>query len=416
MTRTLAPFARPLYLMAKPAGASCNLACQYCYYLEKARLYRHDAPAAGAPVMSDALLEKFVRDYIGSQTQPQVLFTWHGGEPLLRPLSFYRRAVALQRQYAGGRQIDNCIQTNGTLLTDEWCRFFKEQGWLVGLSVDGPQPLHDAYRRHASGRPTFDEVMRGIELLDRHGVEWNALATVNHLNAGHPHEFYVFFKQAGCRYIQFTPVVERLMPHADGRHLAAPCETPEAQLAPFSVRPGEWGDFLCTLFDEWVRSDVGEYFIQLFDATLANWAGVPPGVCTLAETCGHAAVMEWNGDVYACDHYVFPEYRLGNLLHDDLPAMLYSRRQLRFGRAKRDSLPTQCRRCQWLFACHGECPRNRFARTGTGEPGLNYLCEGYRRFFAHAAPYMDYMKREYLAGRPPAGIVEHLRRHPDAFC
>lgn len=415
MTRTLAPFARPLYLMAKPAGASCNLACQYCYYLEKSRLYRAAAPSARPPVMSDALLERFVRDYIGAQTQPQVLFTWHGGEPLLRPLDFYRRAVALQRQYADGRQIDNCIQTNGTLLTDEWCRFFKEQGWLVGISIDGPQPLHDAYRRHASGLPTFAEVMRGIELLDRHGVEWNALATVNHLNATHPHEFYAFFKQAGCRYIQFTPVVERLMPHADGRHLAAPSDAPDVPLAPFSVRPGEWGDFLCALFDEWVRSDVGEYFIQLFDATLANWAGVPPGVCTLAETCGHAAVMEWNGDVYVCDHFVFPEYRLGNLLSDSLPAMLYSRRQLRFGRAKRDSLPRQCRRCTWLFACHGECPRNRFMRTATGEPGLNYLCEGYRRFFAHAAPYMDYMKREYLAGRPPAGIVEHLRRHPDAF-
>ncbi len=405
-----APFARPLYVMAKPAGARCNLGCRYCYYLEKGKLYA-DKPGE---VMDDDLLERFVRDYIGAQTSPDVLFTWHGGEPLMRPLSFYRRAVELQRRYAGGRRIDNCIQTNGTLLTDEWCRFFREEGWLVGVSLDGPQDFHDEYRRNKGGGPSFARVMRGVELLNRHGVEWNALAVVNDFNAGYPHEFYSFFKEIGCRYIQFTPVVERELAHADGRGLAAPCEE-GGKLAPFSVEPEMWGDFLCALFDEWVHADVGEYFIQLFDATLANWAGQQPGICTLAKTCGHAAAMEWNGDVYSCDHFVFPQYRLGNIRTRTLTEMMYSPEQQRFGAAKRDALPRQCRECDFLFACNGECPRNRFARTADGEPGLNYLCPGYRRFFAHAAPYMDWMKHEYQNGRPPAGIVELLRREPGHF-
>lgn len=405
-----APFARPLYVMAKPAGARCNLACRYCYYLEKGKLY-DDKPGE---VMDEDLLERFVREYIGAQTSPDVLFTWHGGEPLMRPLGFYRRAVELQRKYAGGRRIDNCIQTNGTLLTDEWCRFLKEQGWLVGVSLDGPQEFHDEYRRNKGRRPTFTQVMRGVELLNRHGVEWNALAVVNDFNADYPHDFYAFFKEIGCRYIQFTPVVERVLGHPDGRTLAAADEE-GGELADFSVSPRQWGDFLCALFDEWVANDVGEYFIQLFDSTLANWAGVQPGVCTLAKTCGHAAVMEWNGDVYCCDHFVFPQYKLGNIRTHTITGMMYSDRQKRFGAAKRDTLPRQCRECDYLFACNGECPRNRFARTADGEPGLNYLCEGYRRFFSHVSPYMDWMKREYQNGRPPAGIVDLLRRDPGHF-
>ncbi len=398
------PFARPLYVMAKPAGSRCNLACEYCYYLEKNKLYRDSDPQRRF-TMTDEILEKFIKEYIEAQTMPEVLFTWHGGETLMRPLSFYRKAVELQRKYARGHIIDNCIQTNGTMLTDEWCRFFKENNWLVGVSIDGPKEFHDEYRRNKAGAPSFHQVMKGIELLKKHGVEWNALAVVNDYNADYPLEFYNFFKEIGCRYIQFTPIVERIAPKKDGRYLACPADGTDIPLADFSVTPEQWGSFLCALFDEWVRQDVGKYFIQLFDATLANWVGEQPGVCTMAPTCGHAGVMEYNGDVYSCDHFVFPEYRLGNLNTSNFVEMMYSDRQLRFGAAKRDSLPRQCRDCRWLFACNGECPKNRFALTADGEPGLNYLCEGYRRFFAHVAPYMDFMKEELAAERPPANVM-----------
>lgn len=397
---TATPFARPLYVMLKPAGALCNLRCKYCYYLEKKQLYAD----ARQHVLSDELLEKFIKEYIEAQTSPQVLFTWHGGEALMRPLSFYRRALELQRHYARGRHIDNCLQTNGTLLTPEWCRFFRDNGFLVGVSIDGPQEFHDAYRRSASGRPSFAQVMRGIELLNRYGVEWNALAVVNRLNADHPLRFYRFFKQIGCHYIQFTPIVERLQTRTDGLSLA-PGMQEEGELTDFSVTPRQWGHFLCTLFDEWVRSDVGDYFIQLFDATLANWVGEAPGVCVLAKECGHAGVMEFNGDVYSCDHFVYPQYRLGNLRERTITEMMYSPQQNEFAKMKSQQLPRQCRECSVLFACHGECPKNRFVRDAYGQPGLNYLCPGYRQFFTHAAPYMDYMKNELLHGRAPANVM-----------
>lgn len=398
------PFARPLYVMAKPVSSMCNLSCRYCYYLEKANLYR-GTDKTGRFTMSDELLEKFISSYIESQTMPQVLFSWHGGEALMRPPAFYRRVMELQKKYARGIVIDNSIQTNGTLLTDEWCEFFRDNGWLVGVSIDGPQEFHDEYRRNKAGAPSFRKVMQGINLLKKHGVEWNALAVVNDFNADYPLDFYNFFKEIGCRYIQFTPIVERLFPHSDGRHLASPADAGEIPLADFSVSPEQWGEFLVTIFDEWVKQDVGEYFIQLFDATLANWVGAQPGVCTMARTCGHAGVMEYNGDVYCCDHFVFPEYKLGNIRTHTLVEMMYSDRQQRFGADKYDKLPSQCRNCEFIFACNGECPKNRFARTATGEPGLNYLCDGYRRFFSHVAPYMEYMKGELLAGRPPANVM-----------
>lgn len=271
-----------------------------------------------------------------SQSMPQILFSWHGGETLMRPLSFYKKVIELQKKYGGGLVIDNSIQTNGTLLTDEWCRFFKDNNWLVGVSVDGPQEFHDEYRRNNIGAPSFHKVMRGINLLKKHGVEWNALAVVNDFNADYPLDFYHFFKEIECRYIQFTPIVERIIPHTDGRTLASPMDAHDAPLADFSVSPAQWGEFLCTIFDEWVKNDVGQYFIQLFDSTLANWAGVQPGVCTMARTCGHAGVMEFNGDVYSCDHFVFPEYKLGNIREKTLVEMMYSDRQQKFGTDKYD--------------------------------------------------------------------------------
>lgn len=399
---TAAPFAHPMYIMVKPVGSACNLRCDYCYYLEKQHLYANE----GRQMLSDELLERFIREYIESQTTPEVLFTWHGGEPLVRPLAFYEKVVRLQQRYARGRRIANSLQTNGTLINDDWARFFHDQGWLIGVSLDGPEAYHDAFRRTRGGGPSFRNVIRGIDILNRHAVEWNALAVANRLNGDHPLSFYRFFKNIGCRYIQVTPVVERLAHHDDGRQLASLVD--EGQLAPFSIRPKQWGNFLCTIFDEWVRHDVSMFFFNIFDATLANWVGVAPGLCTMAKHCGHAGVMEHNGDVYSCDHFVFPEYKLGNIHEQSLVEMMYSERQRRFGRAKADSLPTQCRECQWLNACHGECPRNRFIHTANGEPGLNYLCEGYRQYFSHVAPYMDVMKRLLGEKRPPAEIMDML--------
>lgn len=392
--------------MLKPAGSLCNMRCQYCYYLEKGQMYKEDKNR----VISDSMLETFIKNYIESQTLPQVLFTWHGGETLMRPVSFYKRALELQRYYAGGRQIDNCIQTNGTLITEEWCKFFKENNFLVGVSIDGPQEFHDEYRKTASGGPSFQKVMKGIQLLNKYGVEWNALAVVNDFNAEYPLDFYHFFKEIGCHFIQFTPIVERKVNRPDGLTLAPGMEE-GGGLLDFSVTPEQWGNFLCEIFDEWVWNDVGDYYIQLFDATLANWVGQVPGVCTMAEECGHAGVMEYNGDVYSCDHFVFPEYRLGNLGERSLYELMNSEKQKEFAKNKKKRLPQQCLECEFLFACHGECPKNRFVKDEYGNPGLNYLCKGYKMFFDHVAPYMDFMKAEFLAERAPANIMAYLKNH-----
>ena len=397
------PFSRPMYVMLKPAGSLCNLRCKYCYYLEKRKLYQQNPNN----IISDHMLEKFIKEYIEAQSTPQVLFTWHGGETLMRPIAFYKRALELQRIYGRGRQIDNCIQTNGTLITDKWCEFFKENNFLVGVSIDGPQEFHDEYRRTSMGQPTFLKVMAGIKLLNKHKVEWNALAVVNDFNADYPLDFYNFFRDIECRYIQFSPIVERIVNRPDGLTLA-PGMSPSGTLTDFSVTPEQWGNFLCTIFDEWVKTDVGTYFVQIFDSTLANWVGEQPGVCTLAKECGHAGVMEFNGDVYSCDHFVYPEYRLGNLATRTITEMMYSEQQNQFARLKHQLLPQQCRECQFEFACHGECPKNRFVDDCYGNPGLNYLCQGYHQFFSHVAPYMDFMKRELDAKRPPANIMNHL--------
>lgn len=398
------PFAKPLYVMLKPAGAHCNLACKYCYYLEKNKLY----PTAQRHLMSDEMLEQFTREYIEAQTMNQVLFTWHGGEPLLRSIDFYRKALSLQQKYAGGRRIDNVIQTNGTLLTDEWCEFFAQNHWLVGISIDGPQPDHDHYRLTAAGNPSWKKVMQGIKLLKKHGVEWNAMAVINAYNANHPLEFYRFFKENGCQFLQFTPIVERLTRHEDGRTLASLADKNEIPLSEASVTPEQWGYFLCAIFDEWVRKDVGKIFVEIFDCTLANWMGVSPGICAYSKECGHAGVMEHNGDVYSCDHFVFPEYKLGNIHDHSLIDMLYGKQQQEFSRLKHSSLPRQCRECDMEFACHGECPKNRFMKDKYGDSGLNYLCPGYYHYYQHVAPYMDYMKQELMAQHPPSNIMKVL--------
>ena len=396
------PFAKPLYVMLKPAGAHCNLACKYCYYLEKNKLY----PTAQRHLMSDEMLEQFTREYIEAQTMNQVLFTWHGGEPLLRSIDFYRKALSLQQKYAGSRRIDNVIQTNGTLLTDEWCEFFAQNHWLVGISIDGPQPYHDHYRLTAAGKPSWKKVMQGIKLLKKHGVEWNAMAVVNAYNVNHPLEFYRFFKENGCQFLQFTPIVERLTRHEDGRTLASLADKNEIPLSEASVTPEQWGYFLSAIFDEWVRKDVGKIFVEVFDCTLANWMGISPGICAYSKECGHAGVMEHNGDVYSCDHFVFPEYKLGNIRDHSLIDMLYGEQQQEFSRLKHSSLPRQCKECDMEFACHGECPKNRFMKDKYGDSGLNYLCPGYYHYYQHVAPYMDYMKQELMSQRPPSNIMK----------
>ena len=356
--------------------------------------------------MSDEMLELFIREYIQSQTTLEVLFTWHGGEPLLRPISFYKRVLELQQQYAGSRRVVNAIQTNGTLLTDEWCEFLRANNFLVGISIDGPEHLHNALRHTRQGEGCFKDVMSGLRLLAKHRVEWNAMATVNSANVAHPLEFYRFFRdELECQFLQFTPVVERTTHNPNGSlvaHAGQHC----GSVTPHSVKAEEWGEFLCAIFDEWVQNDVGRVFVQLFDSTLANWVGQPPGVCTMSKYCGHAAVIEHNGDVYSCDHFVFPEYRLGNLREKSLSAMMYGQQQNRFGVAKYNSLPDQCLNCEYEFACHGECPRNRFVTSTDGEQRLNYLCKGYYRFFDHAAPYMDYMRKMLQSGQAPARVME----------
>lgn len=389
---TISPFARPLYVMLKPVGAACNLACDYCYYLEKSNLYKQQSHR----IMTDELLERFIKEYIEAQTMNEVLFTWHGGEPTLRPLSFYQKAVALQQKYARGRRIDNALQTNGTLLTDEWCRFLKANNWLVGISIDGPAEFHDRYRRDKRGEPSFEKVMNGIRLLQKHGVEWNAMAVVNRYNADHPKAFYDFFKRINCQFIQFAPIVERIMPHDDGRHLAALGEAAGEMVSDTSVTPEQWGSFLCGIFDEWKKADIGRVFVQIFDSMLANWVGVMPGTCIFSKECGHAGVMEYNGDVYSCDHFVFPQYKLGNIYQHTLLEMLYGEKQRYFSQLKYNRLPRQCKECRWAFACHGECPKNRFLKDRYGNPGLNYLCAGYRRFFEHIAPTMEEMKKPFM--------------------
>lgn len=400
----ISPFAKPLYVMLKPVGATCNLRCKYCYYFEKSGLYKNSTKH----IMTEDMLERFTKEYIEAQTMNEILFTWHGGEPMMRPLSFYKKALELQKKYGEGRMIQNVIQTNGTLITDEWCEFMRKNNWLVGVSVDGPQEFHDEYRRTIGKAPSWSKVMNGIRRLNKHGVQWNAMAVVNDFNADYPLEFYHFFKDNGCRYLQFAPIVERIVEQGDGRYLANIKDPDDAQLADFSVTPEQWGNFLCSIFDEWVHNDVGQTYVEIFDCTLANWVGETPGICVYAKECGHAGVMECNGDIYSCDHFVFPEFRLGNIRTKTITEMLYGERQKQFSRLKHHALPRQCKECEWEFACHGECPKNRFLNDCYGNPGLNYLCKGYKMYLEHVAPYMDFMKKEFLNKRPPANVMKAI--------
>ncbi|NLN30260.1 MAG: anaerobic sulfatase-maturation protein [Bacteroidales bacterium] len=393
-------------VMLKPAGPACNLNCDYCYYLEKSRLF--DNPASTR--MTTELLEEFTKQYIEAHEVPVVVFTWQGGEPTLMGLDFFRKAIEFQKKYSGGKRIDNAFQTNGTLINDEWCSFFRDNNILVGISIDGTERNHDHYRRTRSGAPTFKRVMRGIEFLHKHNVEFNTLSVVNDYNASMASETYSFLKKTGSGFMQFLPVVERISESTDPKSmkLVAPVHG-EAKLAPWTVGAVDYGKFLITIFDEWVRNDVARYYVQIFDATLANFTGENPGVCVFNETCGDALAMEHNGDVYSCDHFVYPDYYLGNIHDTPLIDMVKSQRQFDFGIDKRNSLPRHCLMCKVRYACHGECPKHRFLYAPDGTHGLNYLCEGLKMFFSHVEPYMEYMAGELKAKRPPANVMNRIR-------
>jgi uncharacterized protein len=393
------PSAPPAFhLLAKPTGSVCNLDCAYCFFLEKERLY----PGA-KPRMTDELLELYIRQLIEAHRTPEVTIAWQGGEPMLMGLEFFRRAVELAKRHAGpGMTVMHTIQTNGTKIDATWARFFAENGFLVGLSIDGPRELHDAYRRDKNGKPTFGKVMRGLAALRQHGVEWNALTTVHAANQDHPVEVYRFLRdECGCDFIQLIPIVER--PATDGVPYGD-------RVTDRSVTPRGWGSFLVGVFEEWVRRDVGEVFVQLFDVALANWYGEPGGLCVHSATCGTSLALEFNGDVYACDHFVEPAYLRGNIRERHLGELVACPDQQRFGRDKRDALPAYCLTCDVRFACHGGCPKDRFTVTPDdavppGEPGLNYLCPGFKTFFHHIDVPMRRMCELLQQGRAPSEIV-----------
>lgn len=400
----------PVYLMAKPIGSVCNLNCTYCYYLEKEKLYPQDAQRWA---MSEKLLETFIAQYIYSFNGPAVLFTWHGGEPMMRGREFFDKVISLQQKYAGDKIIDNSLQTNGTTLTEDWCRFFKDHQFLIGLSIDGPEHCHDHYRRYKNNQPSFTRVMKGLEWLKKYNVEFNTLSVVNDYNSKYPLEVYRFLKGIGSRYMQFIPIVEQIDPGAGEGELSflLPESGRKAETTAWSVDALAYGDFLICIFDEWVRHDVGDYFVVTFDCVLANWMRVAPPLCIAAETCGHAGVVEYNGDVYSCDHYVFPGYKLGNILDQSLMTLMQSPFQLQFGRNKRDTLPGYCRQCEYLDLCHGECPKNRIIQSPDGEPGLNYLCAGFKKFYEHTEIYFDFMANELMNNR----AVSNVRKWATAF-
>ena len=409
------------HLLAKPTGATCNLDCEYCFFLSKEMLY----PGSRFR-MADELLETYIREVIAAQRVPYVSIAWQGGEPTMMGASFFRRSIELvEKHRRPGMQVEYTIQTNGTLIDDELAELFREHHFLVGISIDGPAAMHDTYRVDKGGRPTHERVLRGLETLQRHGVEYNTMTTLHHANADHPLEVYRFLRDdCSSRFMQFIPMIERLpapridVPLAElgltpGRRLDAPWRSwrdrplyrqQGALVTDRSITPEQYGSFLIGVFDEWVKRDIGEVFVQMFDVTLANWAGEPPTLCIHSETCGTALALEHNGDLYSCDHFVEEDYRLGNITETPMAELVASEQQRRFGQAKRDTLPAYCRGCDVLRACHGGCPKDRFIETPDGEPGLNYLCAGYQAFFRHVDRPMTEMTDLLGRGLPPSLI------------
>lgn len=399
-------------LMMKPAGSLCNLDCHYCYYLDKAEIY-----GGHEPKMSYEMLETTIREYIRANDVEEVTFNWHGGEPLVLGLDFYKKAVELERKYADGKKIFNTLQTNGTLINYDTAEFFRDNNFLIGVSIDGPKDIHDKFRKDKGGFPTFDKVIKGIGILQRCGVQFNTMSTINKASEGRGLETYQFLKHIGSTFMQFMPVVEHVKYPVDaaGRSLKkmrpyiVDPATDGAELARWSVSSVGFGKFMCDIFDYWVRNDVGRYFVNLFDATLANHCNVMPGTCVYAKVCGGNSIIEHNGDIYPCDHFVYPKYRLGNISEKSLRVMMTSSEQIKFGLDKRGMLPSKCLRCKYEYLCHGECPKHRFNRTENGDTGLNALCSGYYMFYDHSLPYMLKMKELLEAQTSPALVMPWAR-------
>lgn len=419
-TTTSPPGLSGIHLMAKPIGPLCNLDCGYCFYLEKESMF----PARQRFRMSDDVLEAYVQRYIGATTAPEVEFTWQGGEPTLMGLEFFERAVALQKQFAQGKTIRNTLQTNGTLLDDAWGAFFKREAFLVGVSLDGPKAMNDVSRPDKHGRSSYDDTVRGISALARHAVDFNVLVTVSSANVQHPVDIYRHLKSIGAHFIQFNPVVERMAQPKEtaiGLHFAVPPALSQAAVrklavvgqpcgavTPQTVDALAYGNFLVLVFDEWVRQDVGTIHVMNFEWALQSWCQLPPTTCIFSKRCGKAGIVEHDGSVYSCDHFMYPEYRLGNVMHDDVATLMHSPAQQAFGDAKETTLPGECMRCEFRFACNGECPKNRFIDTADGERGLNYLCAGYKKYFHHITPAMNTMAKLLAQGRLAEEVMQLL--------
>lgn len=383
-----------MHVLAKPIGPVCDIQCDYCFYLEKRALFGSSEQYR----MPDDVLAAYIRQYVEAQPTPVVEFVWHGGEPTLLGVEFFRRVVELQKPYRAHKEIRNTLQTNALRLDDAWCEFFKANNFFIGVSLDGPQEIHDRYRKDRHGKGTFERVMQGVRLLQKHGVEFNALACVGRETAYRPLDVYNFFKDAGIRFVQFTPVIER-EPDAETKAiklwLARPSALdrpePNTKVTPWTVEPEAYGDFLIAIYEEWVRADVGKTFVMNFEWALAAWIGKPSPICIFSRRCGRAVALEHDGSVFACDHYVYPEYKLGNVLTDDLGAMVERSVACGFGPHKETTLPGCCQKCEVKEACWGGCPKHRFATSPEGEPGLHYLCAGYKKFFRHIRKYLRAM-------------------------
>jgi uncharacterized protein len=391
------------HLMAKPAGPACNLNCTYCFYLEKKNLFK-----PGTTFMSDQVLEAYTEKYIRSQKGPTVEFTWQGGEPTLAGLEIFRKAIQYQKKFKGTKQITNSLQTNGTLMNEEWCCFLRKHNFLVGLSLDGPAEFHNNYRKNNGGKPTFQAVEKTISLLTKYQVDFNVLTTVNDTNSQEPLKIYDFYKRTGIQYVQFIPIVERTAGEQDsalGLTLVSPEDTPNgSHVTNWSVKPDRYADFLITIFDRWVRYDIGKIYIMNFEWALSEVIYGVSGTCHHAERCGFAGVIEHNGDIYSCDHFVYPSHRIGNILDDD-PSMLFnSPSQLAFGDEKSNGLNNECRNCEVLHLCYGGCPKHRFVS------GQNYLCSAYKRFFKHIDPYGKAARKLINQSRPLTELMNIAER------
>lgn len=402
--------ARPtaFHVMTKPSGPLCNIDCKYCFYLEKSKLF----PDQKHWRMPDDVLESYIRQYIEAQDTPEIQFAWQGGEPTVLGVEYFEKVVELQAKYANGKTIANAFQTNGTLLNDRWCEFLRRNNFLVGLSIDGPQKIHDNYRVDKQGKPTFHKVKRGLDLLKQHRVEFNTLTCVNRKNATQALEVYRFLRDEGSGHMQFIPIVERRGQDCGSQdlELVLPSSPMEAKVTPWSVRPDEFGAFLSAIFDEWVRKDVGNVFVQTFEVALMAWMGMEPNLCIFQKECGLGLALEHTGDLYSCDHFVYPEHELGNIMEKSLAEMVGSAQQQQFGKDKFETLPQYCLDCDVRFICNGDCPKHRFINTPDGEPGLSYLCSGYKHFFHHIDPYMKFMAAELRARRPATSVMAWVRQ------